>query len=591
MTAVPLQLQRMNNAGSLRGGTGSIHRDVSGRIRRASCTRVLSYNTVSAPKTLTIIHFNDVYDIGARGTEPVGGAARFTQAVRSFASQQPLILFSGDCLNPSLLSAFTKGEQMVPILNGIGVHAAALGNHDFDFGVDVIQGYMESSFSFPWLLSNVLDPETGKPLAGAHQKLLLEWQGVKVGLLGLVEPEWLLTIPSIDAQSDITYLNFIDQGKQLAKSLLDDGADVIVALTHMRRPNDELLAAAVPEIHLILGGHDHEYFAAETQPHGTLLVKSGTDFRDFSVLTLSKNIGQNAPLSIACKRVSITSDIPEAKDVAAIVAQYQSLMGSHMDQHLGFSFVDLDARFDAVRSRETNVGNLFADIMRLGLGTDIAFLNGGTIRSDQIHPAGRLCMRDFVAMLPFTDELVVLQLTGKQLLQALETGVSAWPKREGRFLQVSGVKFSFNPVRPPGFRVIKDSVMIGGRRYEEDRDYTVATKAYLCSGKDGFDALRGGMVKVDGETSPRLATLVHYLLSRIETLNTTENNHMGMVNKVQCAHGLDALYYWDATSRSFGVAPKVEGRIVNICSTPFAMSTMAGNSVEEQHDHSANIIT
>ena len=71
-----------------------------------------------------------VYNIEQRAVEPVGGAARFAGAVRRYAAEQPLVLFSGDCLNPSLMSAFTRGEQMVPVLNSIGVHAAAVGNHD-----------------------------------------------------------------------------------------------------------------------------------------------------------------------------------------------------------------------------------------------------------------------------------------------------------------------------------------------------------------------------------------------------------------------------------------------------------------------------
>ena len=71
-----------------------------------------------------------MYNIEQRAVEPVGGAARFAGAVRRYAAEQPLVLFSGDCLNPSLMSAFTRGEQMVPVLNSIGVHAAAVGNHD-----------------------------------------------------------------------------------------------------------------------------------------------------------------------------------------------------------------------------------------------------------------------------------------------------------------------------------------------------------------------------------------------------------------------------------------------------------------------------
>ena len=84
----------------------------------------------AAPKRLTILHFNDVYNVEQRAVEPVGGAARFAGAVQRYREEHPRVLFSGDCLNPSLMSAFTRGEQMVPVLNSIGVHAAAVGHHD-----------------------------------------------------------------------------------------------------------------------------------------------------------------------------------------------------------------------------------------------------------------------------------------------------------------------------------------------------------------------------------------------------------------------------------------------------------------------------
>ena len=86
--------------------------------------------------TITIVHFNDVYNIEPGTQEPVGGAARFVTAMRRLADLNPLILFSGDALNPSLMSTVTKGHQMIPVLNEIGVHCALYGNHDFDYGVD-----------------------------------------------------------------------------------------------------------------------------------------------------------------------------------------------------------------------------------------------------------------------------------------------------------------------------------------------------------------------------------------------------------------------------------------------------------------------
>jgi len=92
--------------------------------------------TMEPSTKITIIHFNDVYNIESGIQEPVGGAARFKTAVRRLSDRDPLVLFSGDALNPSLMSSVTHGRQMIPVLNAIGVHCALYGNHDFDHGVD-----------------------------------------------------------------------------------------------------------------------------------------------------------------------------------------------------------------------------------------------------------------------------------------------------------------------------------------------------------------------------------------------------------------------------------------------------------------------
>jgi 5'-nucleotidase len=635
--------------------------------RHSSCSsRSLRTLTLASAqgRNLKIIHFNDVYDISPRTIEPVGGASRFAHLVKQHAADNPLVLFSGDCLNPSLLSAFTRGEQMVPVLNSIGVHAACCGNHDLDFTVEVLKQRM-NEWKFPWLLSNVLDTKTKEPLAGAQRSLILDWQGLKIGLLGLVEYEWLLTIPSIDCNKDIIYLDFVEEGRRLAQELHASGVDLVIAMTHMRGPNDEILAAEVPEIQIVLGGHDHDYVVTQSIPHGTMIIKSGTDFREFSVINLEletpsssiskesttttsttgSNNGSSSSSSsssnsssttstkataelkqqresdayshgvslrphVTWQRIEVTSDVPEDPELAVVVEKYQKLMGTRMDEPLGRSFIDIDTKFDHVRSQETNAGNLMGDIMRLGLDADAAFLNGGTIRSDQIHAAGRLCMRDYVSMLPFTDELVVLRLRGSDVLETLETGVSSWPKREGRFLQVSGITFSFDPRKPAGSRLVPGSVTVAGEPLDLNKNYRVATKAYLRSGKDGFSKLPEAAVEVDGETCPRLATLVHHLLSRIEELNdanaansdisdaedTTDGGNNGNGNNngnnssnsgvverkrhepernlrpvgdsplslAPCAHGLDGLYYYDDVTGQFGIAPIVEGRIINV---------------------------
>eukprot|EP00873_Tetraselmis_striata_P009001 jgi/Tetstr1/429265/TSEL_019183.t1 len=210
-------------------------------------------------RRLNLLHFNDVYNIEARDQqEPCGGAARFVTKCRELEEEHgAMVLFSGDCLNPSLLSTITSGWQMAPILNSLNIHTACLGNHDFDYGVENLEKFVRGT-NFSWLMANVLDATTNEPLAGAHRTRICMWNGIKVGLLGLVEKGWLETLATI-GMDEVVYLDFVTEGRKLAKQLTEAGADIVIALTHMREPNDERLASEVPEIHLILGGHDHHY--------------------------------------------------------------------------------------------------------------------------------------------------------------------------------------------------------------------------------------------------------------------------------------------------------------------------------------------
>lgn len=131
--------------------------------------------------------------------------------------------------------------------------------------------------NFPWLLGNCIDKRTGKQLAGLQPTLMVEWQGRKVGLMGLIEHEWIATLGTITPEQ-VDYTDFVAAGQRLADELRRDGAELVVALTHMRVPNDERLAKEVPDIDIICGGHDHHY---EVRQIGQVwLVKSGTDFRE-----------------------------------------------------------------------------------------------------------------------------------------------------------------------------------------------------------------------------------------------------------------------------------------------------------------------
>lgn len=251
-------------------------------------------------RTLKIIHFNDVYHVEPLKKEPVGGAARFISAINGYSQKQqsldngnkPLVLFSGDAFNPSLESSVTKGEHMVPILNATQADVAVYGNHDFDFGVSVL-AKLAAKCSFPWLLSNVFDSGTGKPLADGHEYLVIHRYGLKIGVIGIVEQEWLETIPSLPPT--VEYRDFVKTAKTLAQTLKNDhDCTFIIALTHMRIPNDEILSKECPEVDLILGGHDHFFRVIGAQSENEnewrgkdiRVIKSGADFREVSFISI-----------------------------------------------------------------------------------------------------------------------------------------------------------------------------------------------------------------------------------------------------------------------------------------------------------------
>ncbi|XP_055601484.1 snake venom 5'-nucleotidase isoform X1 [Uranotaenia lowii] len=460
----------------------------------------------AAGPALTILHYNDVYNIDATcKQEPIGGAARFCTAIRSFSHLNPLVLFSGDAFSPSMLSTFTRGEQMVPVLNSVGTHCAVFGNHDFDHGLDVLAEWVEKT-TFPWLMSNVVDNETGRPLGGGKITHILHHSDVKIGLIGLVEKEWLDTLPTIDP-NEVTYIDFIKAGNQLADELHNQGCDVIIALTHMRTPNDIELAKHSGHIDLILGGHDHVFEILNIED--THVIKSGTDFRQFSRIGVNTERNEHGKISITVEKIDVNStkynEDPVLKEE---LKKYSETIESKMDEVLGTFSVELDGRFSSIRTSETNLGNWICDVALAATGADAVMINSGTFRSDQIHQAGPFTMRDLVNIIPMQDPLIVLEVTGKTLHEALENSVCTYPKLEGRFPQIAGMSFAFDPSQPPGKRVEAKLVRIGDEWLNLEQNYTLCIKSYIYGGCDGYTMFKGCRVLMDDDAAPELGLAI-----------------------------------------------------------------------------------
>jgi len=464
-------------------------------------------------------------------------------------------------------SVVTKGRHIPPILNAIGVACSVLGNHDLDHGVEELEDRM-AECQFPWLVSNARHRDSGEPLAGAEVKLIIDHGGWKIGLLGLIEWEWILTLRTLEPD-DIDFEDFVAAGDRLAEELIADGADLVVALTHMRQPNDERLAKEQSgKIDIVLGGHDHSYGIQQTTPHGTFVVKSGTDFRDFTWFTVDLPSKQFHSFV----RERITGECDKDSLVSSITERYVSIVGDTMDEILGYTGVDLDARFSSIRTGETNLGNFICDVLRfLETPADVCLLNSGTFRADRIISKGPIRVLDLMQLFPMIDETVEVELTGEKLLQALENGVSQYPRLEGRFPQVSGVKFTFNPRKPPGNRIGADKVLVGGEPLDLERNYRLLTKEYLHAGKDGYDCLESCKVLVPAENLPCIQSQIRNHFKRLSVLNKLHNlteRQEGLVRKalVRMRTSSHVKESGDLTCmmeehHEFCVHPVLEGRI------------------------------
>jgi 2',3'-cyclic-nucleotide 2'-phosphodiesterase (5'-nucleotidase family) len=221
--------------------------------------------------------------------------------------------------------------------------------------------------------------------------MLTASNGVKIGVIGLVEREWLDTINSLPP--NLIYKSVSATAKELVPALKEQGAEIIVALTHQREPNDHKLARNTPDglIDLVLGGHDHFY--SHSLINGTHVLRSGTDFKQLSYIE-GRRHDQKWDFHIV--RRDIVSAIPQDPEMLKITDELTTSLKSKLEKPLGYTAAPLDARFTTVRLKESNYGNFVCDLMRFYYSGDCCLMASGTIRGDQIYPPGVLRLKDIM---------------------------------------------------------------------------------------------------------------------------------------------------------------------------------------------------
>lgn len=434
----------------------------------------------SCQEDVVFLHSNDVYSL-SEITGGNGGYARAQTIVDQYSEDTSITTFGGDLISGGPTAMFFRGADLIEAMNQLGVDAAVFGNHEFDNKniADTEKAIKPSAF--PWLGANLVDKD-GKVVASGKDHVVIEKNGHKIGIVGLVD-DWTQITKGITVEN---YRDFVTVAKSTVEKLKDQGVEYIVALTHMTLEHDRQLATEVLGINLILGGHEHEPIMDTVGK--TLILKAGSNFENVGMVSVDVDSGQIC----SAENIPVDSSVSPSPKALELITKYEAKL-AYLKTVLANTNVDLDCEKKHVRTQETNFGNLVADAarayvaQRTGKAVDVVMVNGGGLRAEKTFKAGTpLTTFDIFSAVPFNDTLVGVLLTGWQILASLENSVSDVENINGKFMQVSGLKFSYDPKQPAGNRVDKKSVMIGNKPVVLHQQYRVAVQAFAASGKENY---------------------------------------------------------------------------------------------------------
>ncbi|MEB3206334.1 MAG: bifunctional UDP-sugar hydrolase/5'-nucleotidase [Vampirovibrionales bacterium] len=489
--SAPLSSSRMMSSDATHQSSGSMAKADSPQAEQAC---------------ITLFTLNDVYHVSAIDGGKRGGLGRVATLIKQLRLKHPnsMLILAGDTLAPSLESKLTEGAHMIDAWNALGVDLATLGNHEFDFGPAVLQQRVKES-KFPWMIANVFYQE--RPFEGMPATVIREFSGVKVGFFGVLTPE---TLGISKAGPAVNITDPVEAAKKAVKKLKQQGADVIVAVTHLSLAEDILLAQQVSGIHVIVGGHEHTLI--ELLVGKVPIFKVGSDARNLGHIELTVNRKSKALDNIQWEIIPVTDAIAEDVTFDKMMARHQTTLNERFGKTVIETKTTLVGRQALVRTQETNLGNLIAEAYRTMHHADFGWINGGAIRANRDLVAGTITYKDIYDLLPFGNKVYRLNLSGKAIRTAFEYSFTQLGRyREpGGFLQQSGLLIEADMRLPEGHRITSLKLAKTGEPLQEDAMYTVALPDFIARGGNGYQLM-------DDETKAHMALQYDAALTDAET--------------------------------------------------------------------------
>ena len=450
-------------------------------------------------KTITLLHTNDVHghvaaEYGKDKKLTNIGYAR----VKTYADsiKNSVLLDAGDTTHGTAIAGIENGKGVIDLMKAMGYKAMVPGNHDFNYGYNALVDFKNqaapakgSAEGFDILAANLIKNTGTNDFKG---QTIIDVDGVKVGVFGIVTEETKVKSNPKNTEG-ITFLNPVEVARAQVKSLKDQGVDVVVMLAHVGIDDATVvktsdIAKAVDGIDVIIDGHSHTALPEGKVVNNTLIAQTGYYLKNLGEVNITLRGKDIISKTAVLRDAAFFEKIEENKDIAKKIADIYAANKDKLERVVGTTAVDLDGKREHVRAQETNFGNMVADAMRHAAKSDIAITNGGGIRES--IPAGKIAMTQIWTSFPFGNTIMKIEVKGADLLAALEYGVADAPAPQGKFPQVSGFTFKYDPKQEAGKRVF--DVKVGDKALDLEKTYTLATNDFMAGGGDGYTMFAKG---------------------------------------------------------------------------------------------------
>ncbi|MDE4175464.1 bifunctional metallophosphatase/5'-nucleotidase [Phaeobacter sp. PT47_59] len=475
----------------------------------------LTAGMAAADYKLTILHTNDFhsrfepiskYDSGCREGDNAegkcfGGSARLVSAIAEARSRtnNSILVDGGDQFQGSLFYTYYKGKAAAEMMNKMGYDGMTVGNHEFDDGPEVLRGFMDA-VGFPVLMSNA-DVSQEPALADVLKKsTVIERGGERIGLIGLTPED---THELASPGKNITFSDPFAAVQAEVDRLTAEGVNKIIVLSHSGYGVDQQVAAQTSGVDVIVGGHTNTYLSNvsdraagpyPTMVNGVAIVQAYAYGKFLGELNVTFDDAGNL-VEASGEPLIMDGNVVEDEATVARIAELAQPLDEIRNKVVAEAAAAVEGDRTICRVQECQMGNLVADAMLARVkdqGVQIAIANSGGIRAS-LEP-GEVTMGEVLTILPFQNTLSTFEISGQDLIAALENGVSQVEEVKGRFPQVAGLKFTWDAsVAPNEGRVQEVLVDMGDGFTPVDpaKTYLVVTNNYVRNGGDGYKVFAG----------------------------------------------------------------------------------------------------